>query len=664
MTEVRSAGLPSQKQVIELLDGEFARAGYEIEDVVIDADARPPRITVIADGDDGLDLDSIATLSRSASELLDTADRDSPAPYVLEVTSPGVDRPLTTEKHFRRARGRKVELTLSDGSQLTGRLGETRDGTVVRRSCARAAGANFSVRELPLDGIAKAVVQVEFSPPNQRELELAGQSGKEAASVNIDMAALHAIEADKGISVDVVVDTIKSALLTAYRHTEGHEADARIEIDRKTGVVQVMARETDDDGNVLHEWDDTPEGFGRIAATTARQVILQRLRDAENEKNYGEFSAREGDIVAGVIQRDAAPTPAGSSSSGWAARPRAPRASSRRPSRCPARRYEHGDRLRCYVVGVSRGAREPLITLSRTHPNLVRKLFSLEVPEIADGSVEIVAVAREAGHRSKIAVTSRVPGLNAKGACIGPMGQRVRNVMSELSGEKIDIIDYDEDPARFVANALSPAKVVSVQRHRRGRPRGAGGRARLPAVAGDRQGRPERPAGGPADRLAHRHPQRCRCRRGQRAESGRDAQGPVSRLTAVCGRFCQQELGTVDSAVIQRETSAVGRIDSTGRTGADMRRLPEARAGRRTASGGRCGDGNGEYAVTVDAARNLPGRGAWLHPDPQCLDAAIRRRAFARALRITGSPETPGCRSTWSRSEQHSKRLGTRQQNR
>jgi N utilization substance protein A len=118
--------------------------------------------------------------------------------------------------------------------------------------------------------------------------------------------------------------------------------------------------------------------------------------------------------------------------------------------------------VRCYVVGVTRGTREPLITLSRTHPNLVRKLFSLEVPEIADGSVEIIAVAREAGHRSKIAVASRVPGLNAKGACIGPMGQRVRNVMSELSGEKIDIIDYDDDPARFVANALSPAKVVSV----------------------------------------------------------------------------------------------------------------------------------------------------------------------------------------------------------
>ncbi|HTI76601.1 MAG TPA: ribosome maturation factor RimP [Mycobacterium sp.] len=177
MTE-RFAGLPSQKQVIELLDDDFARAGYEIEDVVIDAAARPPRITVVADGDHPLDLDSIAELSRSASEALDRIDAP---PYVLEVTSPGVDRPLTTEKHYRRARGRKVELTLSDGSQLTGRLGEMRDGTV-RLVVREGATANFSVRELPVDGITKAVVQVEFSPPNQRELELAGQRGKETSA--------------------------------------------------------------------------------------------------------------------------------------------------------------------------------------------------------------------------------------------------------------------------------------------------------------------------------------------------------------------------------------------------------------------------------------------------------------------------------------------------
>ncbi len=280
--------------------------------------------------------------------------------------------------------------------------------------------------------------------------------------MNIDMAALHAIEADKGISVDVVVETIKSALLTAYRHTEGHQSDARIEIDRKSGAVKVMARETDVDGNLIQEWDDTPEGFGRIAATTARQVILQRLRDAENEKNYGEFAAREGDIVAGVIQRDTRANARGLVVVRMGSETKGNEGVIPSAEQVPGERYEHGDRLRCYVVGVTRGAREPLITLSRTHPNLVRKLFSLEVPEINEGSVDIVAVAREAGHRSKIAVASRVPGLNAKGACIGPMGQRVRNVMSELSGEKIDIIDYDEDPARFVANALSPAKVVSV----------------------------------------------------------------------------------------------------------------------------------------------------------------------------------------------------------
>ena len=280
--------------------------------------------------------------------------------------------------------------------------------------------------------------------------------------MNIDMAALHAIEADKGISVDVVVETIKSALLTAYRHTEGHQPEAHIDIDRKTGVVRVIARETDEDGNVLSEWDDTPEGFGRIAATTARQVILQRLRDAENERNDGEFSTREGEIVAGVIQRDSRANARGLVVVRMGSETKGSEGVIPAAEQVPGETYEHGDRLRCYVVGVTRGSREPLITLSRTHPNLVRKLFSLEVPEIADGSVEIVAVAREAGHRSKIAVASRVAGLNAKGACIGPMGQRVRNVMSELSGEKIDIIDYDEDPAHFVANALSPAKVVSV----------------------------------------------------------------------------------------------------------------------------------------------------------------------------------------------------------
>jgi transcription termination/antitermination protein NusA len=277
--------------------------------------------------------------------------------------------------------------------------------------------------------------------------------------VNVDIAALRAIERDKDISFETVLEAIETALLTAYKHTEGHEPHARVDIDRKTGVVRVLAQELDATGKVAREWDDTPEGFGRIAATTARQVILQRLRDAEHERTFGEFSAKEGEIVAGVVQRDA-------------------RANARGVvvvqigdtegvippvEQAPGETYRHGERIKCYVVGVARGMRGPQITLSRTHPNLVRRLFALEVPEIADGTVEIPAVAREAGHRSKIAVRSNVAGVNAKGACIGPMGQRVRNVMSELGGEKIDIIDHSEDPARFVGNALSPAKVVSVQ---------------------------------------------------------------------------------------------------------------------------------------------------------------------------------------------------------
>ncbi|MDQ2710389.1 MAG: transcription termination factor NusA [Actinomycetota bacterium] len=276
--------------------------------------------------------------------------------------------------------------------------------------------------------------------------------------MNVDIAALRAIERDKDIPFDTVIEAIETALLTAYKHTDGHEPHARIDIDRKSGLVRVHAQELADDGQLVREWDDTPEGFGRIAATTARQVIVQRLRDAEHERTYGEFSAKEGEIVAGVVQRDVRANARGvvvvqlGGTEGVI-----PAA-----EQVPGESYVHGERIRCYVVGVSRGGRGTQITLSRTHPNLVRRLFAFEVPELVDGSVEICAVAREAGHRSKIAVRAMVPSVNAKGACIGPMGQRVRNVMSELSGEKIDIIDWSDEPAAFVGNALSPAKVVSV----------------------------------------------------------------------------------------------------------------------------------------------------------------------------------------------------------
>ena len=273
--------------------------------------------------------------------------------------------------------------------------------------------------------------------------------------MNVDIAALRSIEREKDIAFDTVVEAIETALATAYRKSEGAHGECRVEVDRKSGEVRLYARELDDEGNVVREYEDTPEDFGRIAAMTAKQVILQRLRDAEQELTYGEYAGREGDIVAGIIQQHSSQNVLVQLGKVEAVLPVA--------EQVPGERYEHGQRLRAYVLQVHKGVRGPSITLSRTHPNLVKKLFALEVPEIADGTVEIAAIAREAGHRSKIAVRSKSPSVNARGACIGPLGQRVRNVVAELHGEKIDIVDWSDDPATFVASALSPATVNSVE---------------------------------------------------------------------------------------------------------------------------------------------------------------------------------------------------------
>jgi N utilization substance protein A len=277
--------------------------------------------------------------------------------------------------------------------------------------------------------------------------------------VQVDITALHSIEREKEIPFTTLMDALETALLTAYKHTAHSMPHARVSIDRKTGDVVVWAQDLGPDGDIVEEYDDTPTDFGRVAAMTARQVILQRLRDAEHDQTFGEYSGREGDIVTGVIQADAQASQRGivlvDIGKIEAVLPQS--------EQVPGENYSHGTRIKCYVVGVTRGMRGPQVTVSRTHPSLVKKLFALEVPEIADGSVEIVDVAREAGHRSKIAVRSTVAGLNAKGACIGPMGQRVRNVVSELHGEKIDIVDWAADPATYVGNALSPAHALDSQ---------------------------------------------------------------------------------------------------------------------------------------------------------------------------------------------------------
>ncbi|MBO3087530.1 transcription termination factor NusA [Cellulomonas dongxiuzhuiae] len=307
--------------------------------------------------------------------------------------------------------------------------------------------------------------------------------------MDIDMQALRLIEREREISLDVLVEAIEQALLSAYHRTPGAQARARVEVDRRTGHVTVWARdpapepaapegagpdEAKDDAAAqdgpdapavaavppapapeMPEYDDTPDGFGRIATATARQVIVQRLRDAEDDQVLGTFRSKAGEVLGGVIQQGRDPRTVLVDVGGVEAVLPA-------HEQVPGERYVHGERLRAFVLDVARGQRGPQITLSRTHPNLVRKLFALEVPEIADGTVDITAMAREAGHRTKMAVRANVAGVNAKGACIGPMGGRVRAVMAELHGEKIDIVDHSDDPAEMIAHALSPARVLDV----------------------------------------------------------------------------------------------------------------------------------------------------------------------------------------------------------
>ena len=272
--------------------------------------------------------------------------------------------------------------------------------------------------------------------------------------MDIDLSVLKNIERENEIPFKELVEIIEAAVLAAYHRNVGNTDKARAQLDQKSGHVLIFTPVLDEEGNETGETEATPENFGRIAAGAAKQVIASRLREINDEGVFGEFKGKDGDIVAGTIQQgqrqymvyvdlgsiEAIMPP---------------------EEQVPGEDYAHGKRIRVYVTNVSKGTRGPQVTVSRTHPGLVRKLFALEVPEIADGVVEIVSVAREAGHRTKIAVRAKDPAINAKGACIGELGQRVRAVQSELNDEKIDIVDYSEVLTEFVTQALSPAKASS-----------------------------------------------------------------------------------------------------------------------------------------------------------------------------------------------------------
>jgi N utilization substance protein A len=272
--------------------------------------------------------------------------------------------------------------------------------------------------------------------------------------MDIDLSVLKFIEREKEIPFNELVSIIEAAILAAYQKHAGNSDPARAELSKSTGHVNIYAPVLDEEGVKTGETEVTPENFGRVAAAAAKQVIFNRLREINDESLFGEFSGKEGDIVAGTIQQ-------GQKSYMVYVNLGTIEAIMPPEEQVPGEDYSHGKRIRVFVTAVNRGTKGPQVTVSRTHPSLVRKLFAMEVPEIASGVVEIVSLAREAGHRTKIAVRAHEAGVNAKGSCIGELGQRVRAVQTELNDEKIDIVDYSDDLPTYVAQALSPAKVSS-----------------------------------------------------------------------------------------------------------------------------------------------------------------------------------------------------------
>ncbi|MEL7564322.1 MAG: transcription termination factor NusA [Dehalobacterium sp.] len=288
--------------------------------------------------------------------------------------------------------------------------------------------------------------------------------------------ALKELEKEKNISIDILLEAIEAALISAYKKNFGSSQNVRVEISRNTGEIHVYNRR-----NIVEEVEDprlevslsearkirpsyeiddiletevTPKTFGRIAAQTAKQVVVQRIREAERTNIYDEFINRESDIVTGIVQRhemknvfiDLGKTEAVLMPTEQISR----------------EQYNQGDRIKTYIIEVKKTTKGPQILVSRTHPGLLKRLFELEVPEIHDGIVELKSVAREAGARSKIAVYSKHENVDPVGACVGPKGMRVQTIVNELRGEKIDIVKWSSDPAVFVENSLSPAKVLSV----------------------------------------------------------------------------------------------------------------------------------------------------------------------------------------------------------
>jgi N utilization substance protein A len=273
--------------------------------------------------------------------------------------------------------------------------------------------------------------------------------------MGVDISALVQLTEAKGMPLEQLIQMIEAAVLTAYTETPEPNRYARVQLDRETGDIQIFVPTFNELGERVSEDVLEVEGFDRLATSTARQTIKQQMRATNDAEIVGEFTTSVGDVISGIIQQGRDPK---------MIHVNLGRIEGKIPpqEQVPGEVYTHGERIKCFVVEVKQGLKGPEIMLSRSHPGLVKQLFALEVPEIKDGIVEIMGVSREAGHRTKIAVRSLRAGVSPKGSLIGPLGARSRAVMDELNGEKIDIVDFDEDPAKYVAHALAPAKVTSV----------------------------------------------------------------------------------------------------------------------------------------------------------------------------------------------------------
>jgi N utilization substance protein A len=273
--------------------------------------------------------------------------------------------------------------------------------------------------------------------------------------VGVDISALVQLTEAKGMPLEQLIQMIEAAVLTNYAESPDANRYARVQLDRETGEIQIFVPTFNELGERVSEDLLEVEGFDRMATSTARQTIKQQMRATNDAEIVGEFTTSVGDVISGIIQQGRDPK---------MIHVNLGRIEGKIPpqEQVPGEVYTHGERIKCFVVEVKQGLKGPEIMLSRSHPGLVKQLFALEVPEVKDGIVEIMGVSREAGHRTKIAVRSHRAGVSPKGSLIGPLGARSRAVMDELNGEKIDIVDYDEDPAKFVAHALAPAKVSSV----------------------------------------------------------------------------------------------------------------------------------------------------------------------------------------------------------